>query len=71
MGDIPHPRYVRHERDGRLSFSKKLYQGIGEIPDTVENWVFNTVTLSYYNRRLEGAGAKRNRRPGARAIRRQ
>ena len=46
------PRYVRRRRSGRLSFSTKLYQGIGAIPDTVKNWVFNTFTLLFYNQVL-------------------
>jgi Na+/melibiose symporter-like transporter len=46
------PTYVRRERDGRLSFSTKLYQGIGAIPDTVKNWTFNTFILLYYNQIL-------------------
>lgn len=46
------PRYVRRERDTPLSFSTKLYQGIGAIPDTVKNWVFNTFTLLFYNQIL-------------------
>ena len=37
MQDEPTPTYVRREREGRLSFSTKLYQGIGAIPDTVKN----------------------------------
>jgi Na+/melibiose symporter-like transporter len=52
MIEAPQPRYVRTERDGHLSFSTKLYQGIGAIPDTVKNWVFNTFTLLYYNQVL-------------------
>jgi len=52
MIDAPGPRYVRRERDGPLSFSTKLYQGIGAIPDTVKNWVFNTFTLLFYNQIL-------------------
>jgi hypothetical protein len=42
MPDAPFPQYVRRERIGRLSFSTKLYQGIGAIPDTCKNWAFNT-----------------------------
>jgi Na+/melibiose symporter-like transporter len=52
MLDAPGPRYVRRERGGRLSFSTKLYQGIGAIPDTVKNWVFNTFTLLFYSQIL-------------------
>lgn len=43
------PRYVRKERSGRLPFSTKLFQGVGAVPDTVKNWVFNTFTLLFYN----------------------
>jgi len=43
---------VRRERGRPLSFSTKLYQGIGAIPDTVKNWVFNTFTLLFYNQIL-------------------
>ena len=46
------PAYVRRERTGRLSFSTKLFQGIGAIPDTVKNWTFNTFILLYYNQIL-------------------
>jgi len=54
--ESPVPRYVRRERAGPLSFSTKLYQGLGAIPDTVKNWVFNTFALLYYNQIL-GADA--------------
>jgi Na+/melibiose symporter-like transporter len=43
---------VRRERGGPLSFSTKLYQGLGAIPDTVKSWVFNTFALLYYNQIL-------------------
>jgi len=43
---------VRRRREAPLSFSTKLYQGIGAIPDTIKNWVFNTFTLLYYNQIL-------------------
>jgi len=43
---------VRRERNSRLTFSTKLYQGIGAIPDTVKNWSFNTFTLLFYNQVL-------------------
>lgn len=46
------PAYVWTARDGSLSFSTKLYQGIGAIPETVKNWVFNTFTLLFYNQIL-------------------
>lgn len=52
MTDAPLPQYTRRERTGHLSFSTKLYQGIGAIPDTVKNWSFNTFTLLYYNQIL-------------------
>jgi Na+/melibiose symporter-like transporter len=52
MTDVPHPRYVRRPRDTPLSFSTKLAQGIGAIPDTIKNWVFNTFTLLFYNQVL-------------------
>ena len=52
MVDAPHPQYVRRARDGRLTFSTKLYQGIGAIPDTVKNWSFNVFTLLFYNQVL-------------------
>jgi Na+/melibiose symporter-like transporter len=53
MVEGSHPKYVRRERHGRLSFSTKLFQGVGAIPDTVKNWVFNTFTLLYYHQILE------------------
>jgi Na+/melibiose symporter-like transporter len=46
------PEYVRSGRSGPLSFSTKLSQGIGAIPDTVKNWVFTTFTLLFYNQVL-------------------
>lgn len=46
------PRYVRQTRRGPLPVSTKLAQGIGAIPDTVKNWVFNTFTLLFYNQIL-------------------
>jgi GPH family glycoside/pentoside/hexuronide:cation symporter len=52
MPDAPLPEYVRRERSGRLTFSTKLYQGIGAIPDTCKNWAFNTFTLLFYNQVL-------------------
>ncbi len=53
--DVPDeaiPTYVRRERVGRLSFTTKLFQGIGAIPDTVKNWTFNTFILLYYSQIL-------------------
>ena len=52
MVDAAGLRYVRRARGAPLSFSTKLYQGIGAIPDTVKNWVFNTFTLLFYNQIL-------------------
>ncbi len=46
------PRYVRRVRSGPLPVSTKLAQGVGAIPDTVKNWVFNTFTLLFYNQIL-------------------
>ena len=48
----PAPEYVRAERGAPLSFSTKLFQGVGAVPDTVKNWVFNTFTLLFYNQIL-------------------
>jgi Na+/melibiose symporter-like transporter len=52
LPDPPAPRYVRRHRQGPLPVSTKLAQGIGAIPDTVKNWVFNTFTLLFYNQIL-------------------
>lgn len=52
MAAEPPPLYLRRERGAKLSFSTKLYQGIGAIPDTVKNWVFNTFVLLFYNQVL-------------------
>lgn len=52
MIETPTPHYVRSQRGAPLSFSTKLYQGIGAIPDTVKNWTFNTFTLLFYNQVL-------------------
>lgn len=46
------PLYRRKEREGPLSFSTKFYQGIGAIPDTIKNLVFNTFVLLFYNQIL-------------------
>ena len=46
------PLYERKEREGPLSFSTKFYQGIGAIPDTIKNLVFNTFVLLFYNQIL-------------------
>jgi len=51
-GDGAAPGYTRVERTAPLSFSTKLYQGLGAIPDTVKNWVFTTFTLIFYNQIL-------------------
>lgn len=48
----PTPAYRRQEREGRLSFSLKLNQGIGAIPDTIKSWVLNTFVLIFYNQIL-------------------
>jgi Na+/melibiose symporter-like transporter len=44
--------YYRVPREAPLGFSTKLNQGIGAIPDTVKNWVFNTFILLFYNQIL-------------------
>lgn len=46
------PGYRRQRREGPLSFSTKMFQGIGAVPDTVKNWVFSTFLLLYYNQIL-------------------
>ena len=46
------PQYSRTERPGPLSFKVKFYQGLGAIPDTVKNWVINTLVLFYYSQLL-------------------
>lgn len=46
------PLYRRRERQGRLPFSTKVFQGIGAIPDTIKNLVFSTFTLLFYNQIL-------------------
>jgi Na+/melibiose symporter-like transporter len=46
------PQYQRTERGSPLRFSTKLNQGVGAIPDTVKNWVFNTFILLFYNQVL-------------------
>jgi Na+/melibiose symporter-like transporter len=46
------PKYTRREREGKLSFSTKLFQGLGAIPDTVKNWAFNMFALLFYNQVL-------------------
>lgn len=43
------PEYQRLEREVPVGFRIKLNQGIGAIPDTVKNWVFNTFILLFYN----------------------
>ena len=52
MTDAPQPKYERRERSGNLSFSTKLFQGIGAVPDTIKNWTFNTFALLFYNQVL-------------------
>ncbi len=46
------PLYIRQERQKRLGFSTKLFQGLGAIPDTIKNIVFNTFILLFYNQIL-------------------
>ncbi len=46
------PTYQRVARKTPLGFSTKMNQGIGAIPDTVKNWVFNTFILLFYNQIL-------------------
>ena len=47
------PIYHRAKRTTPIGFKTKFSQGIGAIPDTVKNWVFNTFALLYYNQILE------------------
>jgi Na+/melibiose symporter-like transporter len=46
------PTYHRAKRPKPIGFRTKFNQGIGAIPDTLKNWVFNTFTLLYYNQIL-------------------
>jgi len=46
------PTYSRTQRSGPLTFKVKFYQGLGAIPDTVKNWVINTLVLFYYSQLL-------------------
>ena len=46
------PHYSRTQRPGPLTFKVKFYQGFGAIPDTVKNWVINTLVLFYYSQLL-------------------
>ena len=46
------PTYSRTQRSGPLTFKVKFYQGLGSIPDTVKNWVINTLVLFYYSQLL-------------------
>jgi Na+/melibiose symporter-like transporter len=46
------PVYTRQERQSRLGFSTKLFQGLGALPDTIKNIVFNTAILLFYNQIL-------------------
>jgi len=46
------PSYFRRKRVDALRFSTKFNQGLGAIPDTIKNWVFNTFTLLFYNQVL-------------------
>ncbi len=45
-------RYSRKQRSTGLSYRTKLSQGLGAIPNTIKNWVFNTFTLLFYNQIL-------------------
>jgi len=45
-------RYIRTTRPKPLGKATKLSQGLGAIPDTIKNWVFNTFTLLFYNQVL-------------------
>jgi glycoside/pentoside/hexuronide:cation symporter, GPH family len=45
-------RYKRSVRPGPLGVTTKLSQGLGAIPDTIKNWVFNTFALLFYNQIL-------------------
>jgi GPH family glycoside/pentoside/hexuronide:cation symporter len=47
----PH-RYTRNARTRPLGFATKLSQGLGAIPDTIKNWIFNTFALLFYNQVL-------------------
>ena len=46
------PSYSRREREGKLSTWIKVAQGVGAIPDTIKNWVFQTFVLLYYSQIL-------------------
>jgi len=46
------PSYSRKEREGRLTTSVKLAQGVGAFPDTIKNWVFQAFVLLYYSQIL-------------------
>ena len=46
------PSYSRQEREGKLSTWIKVAQGVGAIPDTIKNWVFQTFVLLYYSQIL-------------------
>jgi Na+/melibiose symporter-like transporter len=52
VGDGVQPSYSRQERVGRLSVWVKLAQGVGAIPDTIKNWVFQTFVLLFYSQIL-------------------
>jgi GPH family glycoside/pentoside/hexuronide:cation symporter len=51
MEVVPH-RYTRTARPRPLGFATKFSQGMGAIPDTIKNWVFNTFALLFYNQIL-------------------
>lgn len=46
------PAYLRQEREGKLSTSVKLAQGVGAIPDTIKNWAFQAFVLLFYSQIL-------------------
>ena len=47
------PGYARRAaRAGRLSFSTKLFQGLGALPDALKSFAFNTFLLLYYDQVL-------------------
>lgn len=53
MAEAPPPQYARErEREGALKFSTKFNQGLGAVPDTIKNWIFNSFALLFYNQML-------------------
>lgn len=49
---VTEPVYQRRTRVGAVSFSTKMYQAIGAMPDVVKNFSFNTFILLFYNQVL-------------------